>query len=193
MLLVVLALIMLAVVSGVTFASFTDRESSTNNTLISGTIDLKTNNANGVSATLTNLSLKPNNSVTGTTIQLSNSGTVNGTTLNISFSYIESDNANQNGTPNMTADQVASVIQVTALTYDTTNILTTLTDTNANGYIDVQDLVNAVNTAKMAGLSGLTAGGASKPFNIVVLLRDGISNDYQGDGIAITVNFVLNQ
>jgi predicted ribosomally synthesized peptide with SipW-like signal peptide len=193
LLLTVLALIILGMVSGVTFASFADKESSNNNALITGTLDLKTNSANGVSAALTNLSLKPNNSITGTTIQLSNSGTVNGVSLNISFSYVENDNTNQNGTPNMTADQVAAVMQVTTMTYDTANLLSTFTDTNANGYIDVQDLINAANTAKMTGLSGLAAGGTSKPFNITVLLRDGISNDFQGDGITITVNFVLNQ
>jgi hypothetical protein len=186
------ALILLGVVSSQTFAKFSDNESSPYNSLIGGTLDLKTNTTNSVSATLTNMSLKPNNSVSGTTIQLSNSGTVNGATLNISFAYQENDNANQNGTANMTADQVAQVMQVTTLTCGTTlpSLLSTLTDTNGNGYIDVQDLTT--NGSKLTGLAGLNAG-TSKPFDITVILRDGISNDFQGDGITITVTFTLNQ
>jgi predicted ribosomally synthesized peptide with SipW-like signal peptide len=191
--LLILAFIMLGVVSTATFANFNDSESSSKNKLAAGTFDLRTNGVNSVTATLININVKPNNAVNGSTIQLSNAGLINGATLNISFSYIESDNASQNGTPNMTADQVAAVLQVTALSYDTINLLALpLTDTNSNGYIDVQDLINAINTAKMSLLSGLNAG-ATKLFNISVLLRDGISNDFQGDGINITMTFTLNQ
>jgi predicted ribosomally synthesized peptide with SipW-like signal peptide len=191
--LLILAFIMLGVVSTATFANFNDSESSSKNKLAAGTFDLRTNGVNSVTATLININVKPNNVVNGSTIQLSNAGLINGATLNISFSYIESDNASQNGTPNMTADQVAAVLQVTALSYDTINLLALpLTDTNSNGYIDVQDLINAINTAKMSLLSGLNAG-ATKLFNISVLLRDGISNDFQGDGINITMTFTLNQ
>jgi predicted ribosomally synthesized peptide with SipW-like signal peptide len=191
--LLILAFIMLGVVSTATFANFNDSESSSKNKLAAGTFDLRTNGVNSVTATLININVKPNNAVNGSTIQLSNAGLINGATLNISFSYIESDNASQNGTPNMTADQVAAVLQVTVLSYDTINLLALpLTDTNSNGYIDVQDLINAINTAKMSLLSGLNAG-ATKLFNISVLLRDGISNDFQGDGINITMTFTLNQ
>jgi hypothetical protein len=194
------ALLVLGMTFGVSWAYTRDTETSTGNSFITGTLDLRTNGANGVSVTLSNTSLKPNNSVTGTTITLSNSGSVNGSTLNISFSYVTSDGA-QNGTSDMSADQVASVLQVTTLTYDTANFISgvgtpsgALVDTplNSNGYIDLQDLTHATNVAKLTGCSGLTAGG-SKAFNITVFLRNGINNDYQGDGITVTMTFTLNQ
>jgi predicted ribosomally synthesized peptide with SipW-like signal peptide len=193
----IVVLLLLGVTASATWAYFRDTEASGSNQFTTGRLDLKTNGADGVSVTLSNTSLKPNNSVTGTTITLSNSGNLNGATLDISFSYVNSD-----GSPNrydMSPDQVASVLQVTTLTYDTANFISgvgapsgALVDTNSNGYIDVQDLTNATDVAKLTGLSGLTAGG-SKAFNITVLLRDGIDNNYHGDGITITMTFTLNQ
>jgi predicted ribosomally synthesized peptide with SipW-like signal peptide len=196
----IVVLLLLGVTVSATWAYFRDTEASSSNQFTTGRLDLKTNGADGVSVTLSNTSLKPNNSVTGTTITLSNSGNLNGATLNISFSYVESD-GDQYGTTNMTADQVASVLQVTTLTYDTANFISgvgapngAVTDANGNGngWLDVQDLTYAANVAKLTGCSGLTAGG-SKAFNITVFLRDGISNDYQGDGITITMTFTLHQ
>ncbi len=183
-------------------AAISDPERSNNDNLVATTLNLKTNGANGVTATLTNTNLKPGQSLAGTTINLSNSGALDGSTLNIAFSYAESDGA-QNGTANMTANQAAAVLQVTALTYDTANFVTgsgapggALVDTNSNTYLDVQDLIHATNVAKLVGCSGLTAGGASKAFNITLQLRafgSGVTNDYQGDGVSVTMTFTLNQ
>jgi len=191
-----------AVAAKYTDAAFKDNQSPANNNLSSGTIVLQTNSAYGVTATLNSTSMKPNTALTGTTINLKNAGTLNGSNVGITFSY--SLNAGS-----LTADQVASVLQVTTLTYDTANLLTgvgapngALADTNGNTYIDLQDLTNATNVAKLAGLAGLTAG-QSKAFNITLTARpynsgSGFVSGYvtdacQGCGINITMTFTLNQ
>ena len=93
----------------------------------------------------------------------------------------------------MTADQTAAVIQVLTLEYDGDNLLDTsftphVNDTNGNGYIDIYDLKNA----HLTGLPGLDAG-VSKNFDISVRLKSDIGNDFQGDGITVTMTFTLKQ
>jgi spore coat-associated protein N len=168
------------------WAYFNDTEASSDNSLSTGTLDLKTNNADGVTQTLYATSLKPNVSVGPSTITLRNAGTATAATLDIAFSYVESD-----GSPNpvnMSADATAAIIEVTALTYGGTNLLTSVSDSNSNGYKDIQDVKNA----SLTGLSGLMAG-ASKDFTITIKMRDGISNNFQADGINITMTFALRQ
>ncbi len=102
------------------------------------------------------------------------------------MSYTESD-----GSPNIvnkTADATAAIIEVTVLTYNGTNLLVSVSDSNGNGYKDMQDLKNA----SLTRLSGLTAG-ATKDFVTTIKMRDGVSNDFQADGIDITMTFTLNQ
>ncbi len=184
--LTIASLLCLATVSTGVWAYFSDTQTSINNQLTAGTLDLKTNNVNGVTQTLYATSLKPNVSLSPATITLKNAGTLNGLTLSIVFSYTESDGSPN--TVNKTADETAAIIEVTTLTYNGTNLLISVSDANGNGYKDMQDLKNA----SLTGLSGLTAG-ASKDFVITIKMRDGISNDFQADGINITMTFTLNQ
>jgi len=179
-------LIVLCLTIGGAWAYLVDTERSSNNQVTAGTLDLLTNNVNGVTQTLYGLILKPNNTVGPASIALKNAGSLNGATLDISFNYTESD-----GSPNavnMTADQTAAIIEVMILQYDWEDLLPLISDTNGNGYKDVEDLKNS----HLTGLSGLNPS-ASKIFAISVKMRDGISNDFQADGIDITMTFLLNQ
>lgn len=177
----------ISMMSGGAWAFFSDTETSVNNTLTAGTLDLLTNDVNGVTQTLYAANLKPNNSVGPATITLKNSGTLAGATLDIVFSYVESDGAPN--AVNMTADITAAIIEVTTLTYNGANLLTGVSDLNANGWKDIQDVKNATN---LTGLSGLGAG-LSKDFVITIKMRDGINNDFQADGVIITMTFTLKQ
>jgi spore coat-associated protein N len=169
-----------------TWARFLDTETSTGNHLTAGTIDLKTNNADGVTQTLYATILKPNVSVGPSTITLRNAGTTAAATLDIAFSYVESDGSSN--TVNMSADSTAAIIEVTTLTYNSSSLLTSISDSNFNGYNDIQDVKNG----NLTGRSGLAAA-ASKDFVVTVKMRDGISNNYQADGIIITMTFTLKQ
>lgn len=167
-----------------TWAYFQDTETSTGNLLAAGTLDLKTDDVDGVTQTLYASNLKPGDIVSGS-ITLRNAGSVAGSTLDLAFTYVDSDYS-PNPT-NMTADATAAVIQVTTLTYAASSILP-VDGTNANGWIDIQDLKEA-NLTGQAGING----GLSEDFVITVQLRADTSSDFQSDGITITMTFTLNQ
>jgi len=183
--LVLLALLSTAFIAG-TWALFNDDEASTADQMVSGTLDLKTDDADGVSQTLYNTAIVPGSSVGPSTIVLKNAGSIAGSSLDISFSYINSD-----GVPNtveMTANETAAIFEVTTLSYDSNDLLTGISDGNVNGIKDIQDVANA----DLSGQSGLTAS-ATKDFTIEVMTDNSTSTDFANDGITITVNFTLNQ
>ena len=184
--LTIIALLVIGIAGVGTWAYFSDTEASTNNQLTAGTLDLKTNDADGVTQTLYATSMAPGDTVGPSTIQLRNAGTVDGSTLDIGFSYVESDGSPN--TVNMTADDTAGMIEVTTLSYDGSSLLGSVSDANTNSYKDIQDLKNA----DLTGQSGLTAS-ATKNFEIAVQLRSETGNDYQADGITMTMTFTLNQ
>jgi len=169
-----------------TFAYFSDTETSTNNQLTAGTLDLKTNDVDGVTKTLYATNMAPGDTVGPSTIVLKNSGSVDGSTLDIAFSYVEND-----GSPNTvdkTADETAAMMQVITLSYGGSDLLGSVSDENSNGYKDIQDISNA----DLSGQSDLNAS-ATKDFVIAVELRSETGNDFQADGITMTITFTLNQ
>ena len=168
-----------------TWAYFQDTETSTGNVLAAGTLDLKTDNVDGVTQTLYASNLKPGDIVSGS-ITLKNIGTVAGSTLDLAFSYLGSDSS-PNPAP-MSADATAAVIEVTTLDYGGSSLLGSVSDGNSNLYIDIQDLKNA----DLTGQTGIDASG-TRAFAITVQLRGDTSNDFQSDGITITITFTLNQ
>ena len=184
--LVFVALLVVGAAGIATWALFTDTEESTDNVLTAGTLDLRTDDADGVTQTLYATNMAPGETVGPATIQLSNAGTMDGATLDIAFSYVESDGGSN--TVDMTADETAAAIEVTTLSYDGSSILGSVADDNTNGYVDIQDL----STADLSGQSGLSAV-ETKDYVIAVQLRSETGNDYQADGIAMTMTFILNQ
>lgn len=169
-----------------TWAYFIDIETSQGNTFAAGTLDLKTDDVDGVSQTLLATNMAPGDTVGPETIILKNTGSVAGSTLDLAFSYVEND-----GSPNpvnMSADATAAMIEVTTLKYDGNDLLSSVSDGNGNGYPDIEDLKNA----DLSGQDGIDAG-ATKDFEIAVQLRASTSSDFQADGITITMTFILNQ
>jgi len=182
-----IALLLLIGMAGIgIWAYFSDVEPSGGNVLAAGTLDLKTNDVDGVSQTLLASNLKAGDTIGPETIILKNSGSVAGSALDIAFTYIESDAVSN--PVNISADNTAAKIEVTTLKYDGSSLLTSVTDNNTNGYRDVQDLKNA----DLSGQSGINPS-VSKEFEIAVKSRNIIDNDYQADGITITMTFTLNQ
>jgi predicted ribosomally synthesized peptide with SipW-like signal peptide len=182
-----LALVVMLGIMGVeTFAYFTDMETSSGNRLVAGTLDLKTNDADGVSQTLFAIDMAPGAIVSSSIITLRNAGTINGATLDIGFTYAESD-----GSPNSvnkTDDQVAAMIEVIALDYGGFSLLASIGDANGNGYKDVYDLKNS----NLTGQSGIAAS-TTKNFDISVRLKSDTGSDFQADGIVMTMTFILRQ
>lgn len=144
-------LIVLALATSAGWAYVTDSETSSTNQVTAGTLDLKTNDADGVTQSLYTTMMKPGVS-SGNVITLKNAGSHSALTLDISFSYTESDNTPNPGT-NKTADEVAAILEVTTLDYAGSSILSQLSDVNTNGWKDLYDLKNDPFTG-LAGLLG---------------------------------------
>ncbi len=181
------AIMLLTGMTGIgTWAYFSDVETSTGNVLAAGTLDLKTNDIDGVSQTLLATNMRPGDTVGPETITLKNSGSVPGASLDLAFTYIESDSSPN--PVNLSADATAAVVEVTTLNYGGSSLLGSVSDNNTNGYKDIQDLQNA----NLSGLTGI-APSATKQFEIAVSLRSTASKDFQADGISVTMTFVLNQ
>ena len=183
-----IVLLLMAGMTGIsTWAFFTDVETSSGNVLAAGTLDLKTDDQDGVTQTLIATNMRRGDIVGPEVIILKNSGSLDSSTIDISFSYIEDDSS-----PNpidMSADDTASLIIVTVLNYDETSILTSISDHNSNGFIDVYDLATA---SSLTGLPGI-ASEATKNFEIAVQLSEKVTGQYQADGIDITMTFSLKQ
>jgi len=169
-----------------TWAYFQDTQASTGNVFAAGTLDLKTDNVDGVTQTLYASNLKPGNNVSGS-ITLKNNGSVAGSSLDLAFSYVESDNPINNLVPK-TPNETAAQMELTVLNYGGSSLLTSVSDTNANSYLDVEDLKNADLTDQV----GINPS-ANKDFSITVQLRSDTVGDFQSDGINITITFALNQ
>ncbi|MBN2239246.1 MAG: hypothetical protein JW712_05695 [Dehalococcoidales bacterium] len=169
-----------------TWAYFSDTETSTGNILAAGTLDLKTNDADGVSQTLSATNMRPGETIGPEYIFLKNSGSVDGSSIDIVFSYVENDSSPN--PVNKSANQTAAVIELIELKYGGVSILGNVTDTNINGYRDIQDLVST----NLNGQGGIEAS-ATKQFEIKIRPRSTTNKEFQADGITITMNFTLNQ
>jgi len=172
-----------------TFAYFIDTETSTGNQLTAGTLDLKTDDADGVSQTLYAINMAPGDTVGPSTIVLKNSGSVHGSTLDMTFSYVESDGSHNS--VDKTADETAAMMEITTLTYGGSDLLGSVSNSNSTDWKDIQDLKNA----SLTGQDGINAPPATntKDFVITVRLWSDTGNDFQADGISVTMTFILNQ
>ena len=92
-----------------TRAYFSDTGTSSGNILTAGTLDLKTDDVDGVSQTLLATNMRPGDIMGSETIILANSGSLNGSSLDLAFSYIEDDSS-----PNpvdMSVNATAAIIE----------------------------------------------------------------------------------
>lgn len=175
----------IGIIGAGTVAYFINDEPSSNS-FVTGSLDLKTNDADGVSQTLYATEMLPGATVGPSTITLRNAGSANGATLDIVFSYAESDGIPN--TVNKTPDEVAALMEAITLDYGGSDLLSSVSDANSNGYKDVYDLKNS----NLTGRSGIDAL-STKDFGISIRLRSGTGNDFQADGIAVTMTFTLRQ
>jgi spore coat-associated protein N len=188
----IVAVIIIATVGVGTFALFSDTETSSANTFVAGTLDLKTGSTDGVTGTLGSSSMIPGDSIPSDSpaaLTLNNTGTLDASSMDISCSYIESDgSAATEFDTNMDADDTAAMMTIITLNYGTTNLLNEISDNNGNGVIDLEDF----NNDAITGLDGIAAGG-SADFEIQIEFNEDAGNDFQNDGIDVTFTFALNQ
>ena len=191
-------------------AWFSDIETSTGNTLIAGTFDLKASDwdegfGDGVSATWTMSNMQPGATTVGPfSVNLQNSGTVAGNHVEISFSHSIDELANpveSDTNPASTPGEMARWIEITSMTYNGINFLAPpapiITDANGNGFIDLDDLTWPANAAEGGPLDNLVPplpdSGGTRSFTMTLKFNSGATNDIQGDTLTTTVTFTLNQ
>lgn len=167
-----------------TMAVFSDSESSSGNSVQAGTLNLT---LNGGGSFAFNTALAPTETTTDS-VTLVSDGSVSGS-LDVDVSYTESDG--DTGSQNATDDEVAQNLEVQTLDYDGDR-----TGQVTNG--STPTLADLANNDQTSGestgndLINLPDPGSGTDF-IVGLRLKGVGNKYQGDGIAITFDFHLNQ
>jgi len=192
--------LVIGLVAGGTWALFSDTETTGDNIFQAGTIDLTIGGTGATGVNFTNM--KPGDTATAT-IVVTNVGTLPGS-LYASSGYVENDMANA-PTPDMTADDFAKMLLITAFTADTVDILAAIPDVDADSRITVYDMVNDTTGATVTGYSDPASGHgwfsydtdmtAAEVHTYVLTLQFDINadNDYQGDGITWTFEFLLTQ
>jgi predicted ribosomally synthesized peptide with SipW-like signal peptide len=179
------ALTIVAVVAGVsavTYAFFSDSGTSNDNVFASGTIDLKLSDSNetvqdSVVATIGGTNMVPGDTQSGT-LQLRNSGSHVADHAELQVINTNTDLVNP----------LDTVMQITALTYDSVSVMPQLSDLNLNGYVDLDDL-EAIGLDNLA----LTDLGVDHPLAMTVQFRSDAGNAYQGDSVDSDWTVTLNQ
>jgi len=184
---------------GAAFAYFSDVETSSGNTFTAGTIDLSITGQTSI--TLTNMAPGDSDSAS---ITVENVGTLPGSLYATSW-YVETDMTGA-PTPDMTEDEVAKMLLITAFTLGGDDILAIIPDTDGDTRITVWDMVNDTSGASVTGYPDPVQGGhfwysydadmtvgESHTYALTVQFDPLAGNEYQGDGITWTLEFLLTQ
>lgn len=189
--------LVLGAIGTTTVAFFSDSGTSSANTFTAGTLNLKLNAVDNTTVNWTIPNMAPGDEVTAS-IALTNTGSLKANHVEI------------NPVTNSVTDAVPPAInaidtylQIITATYDGDNLLTAadggknLNDSNGNGWIDLDDLENAVNAGDGGQLDNLVApssGGTDiKILSMTIKFRTSAPNDLQGDTNTMAMNFTLNQ
>jgi len=191
--------LIITVVVGGTWAYYFDRVTSTGNTFAYGELKLTLNETDGAPINLTNM--QPGDIASGSMI-VENIGSLVGWLGARSF-YVEADNnatAPNGEGPNMSADNTAKMLLITAFTADTVNILAAIPDSDGDGRITIYDMVSDSSAIAPPHAGGLWYSydinmepAEVHIYSLTVQFDTAANNDYQGDGIIWTFEFLLDQ
>ena len=185
-----------AVVVGATSAYFSDTETSSGNTFTAGTIDLTLGGTGATGVSFTNMA--PGD-IESADITVTNDGSLAGW-LGARSSYVEESPVGV--APNMTEDEMAKMLIITVFTADGNDMLGAIPDVDSDGKKTVYDMVNDPSIATnppphdsgqwYSYDSDMTAG-ENHIYVMTVQFDPSAGNDYQGDGIVWTFEFLLDQ
>lgn len=180
----------LALAAGATFAFFSDSGTSSNNVFTAGSFNLVLSDDNqtaidNVSETWTGTNMTPGGASVDATLQLKNSGTVAGDTVHVALATVVS----------APADDMDKYLKITTLEYDSVNILSLITDSNANGFADLEDWAALAGSHSIPGSIqlSLTDTGVDHPLHMVVQLASTAPNAVQGDSVTSTFTATLDR
>ena|SRR3990167_6781774 len=185
----------LALVTGLTVAYFSDVGTSTANTFSTGSLDLVLSNdattfTDGVTATWGDTNMLPNEFTPVGTLTLKNIGSVAGDHVDIAFANTNSDGTNP----------LDAVMRVTTLTFNSVDLLSGLNsgsdntyglrDTDNSGYLELDELA-----AQDLDAHNLTLNDTNVNHALVMQLQmsPNAGNDYQGDNVTTALTVTLQQ
>lgn len=194
--LLIIALVTVAV-GTTTAAFFSDTGTSSANTFTAGTLILKLDGVDNTTANWALPNMAPGDSVSSS-VALTNTGSL--TANHVEINPVA--NSITDAAP-AAANAIDKYLEITAATYNGDNLLTAadggknLNDSNGNGWVDLDDLENAVNAGEGGQLDNLTApasGGAdTQTLSMTVTFRTSAPDDLQGDSDTMSMTFTLNQ
>jgi spore coat-associated protein N len=203
------ALLIILVVAGGTWAFFSDTETSSNNQFSAGTLNLKLSDADqtdvdGVTASFGGNALKPGDTVGPSTVTLKNTGSLNANHVDIKFQNTVTDNPSYNAADlGANIADMSTVLTASALSYVGNNLLVqTVPGTFDNTYIEAADnagnnngviTLNELNNVIIQGLAAPAANNGTSVFSIIVTVASAVGNGIQGDVVSVTVTFGLYQ
>lgn len=173
----------LALATGATFAFFSDEGTSNDNVFATGSLDLKLSDdtpetdQDTVTASFGGTALVPGQPVSGQ-LRLKNSGTIPAHHAEVALTNTNSDATNP----------LDRMLELATLNYDGLSVLGQVTDANANGYKDLDDL----ETSGLDNLA-LTNLATNHPLDLTLTFRSDASNLYQGDNVDSDWTITLNQ
>jgi predicted ribosomally synthesized peptide with SipW-like signal peptide len=185
----------LSLITGATFAFFSDVGTSSANTFATGTMNLKLSDQNvggvgletdqdSVTASFGSGSLVPGSCTGDQTLTLKNTGTVAANHAEVHVANVVND-AGSNASPDMD-----SFLVLNKLTYNAVDVRGQITDSNGNGVKDLADW--ATNVAELDNLA-LTDLNVGHDLVMDVCLRNTADNTIQGDSVVSTFTVDLNQ
>lgn len=192
------AVLVIAAVGGSTWAYFSDTESSANNTLSAGTMDLNINGGNSAVTTFSVSSAAPGDSGNGSSI-LANAGNMSGE-LDILFSAVTNTGGAgggefEDGVGNLGAvAQIAVYIDVdSSNTWSSGDIglksdATTYAHPTALNY----DFINNYGGDTWDAIETMAAAASDK-FVVAWQLPTSAGNNIQGDSVSFDITFTLEQ
>ncbi len=172
-----------------TFAYFTDEETSTDNIFTAATLNLQTDDADGVTGTISAANFAPGDTTSGSVV-LKNAGSLTtGVDLDLKavMAYTD-DTAAAEGGACAAGDEMDKNIEITALSYGATDLLAQITDADADGIKSLDDLEAHGVFADLAD-----PGAAGTTFSISVSFHTSAPNCNQADSVDMTLTFALQQ
>jgi spore coat-associated protein N len=204
----VAAFIIVALISGVTLAFFSDTETSTINQFSAGTLNLKLSDndqtdVDGVTASFGGSNLQPGDTVGPSTVTLKNIGNLNADHVDLKFQNAVTDNPGYDAADlGANIVDMSTVLTVSAMSYGGTDLLSKTDNIFDNSYISAADTagngngiitLNEMNGVIIRDLAAPGANNGTAIFSITVTVPASTGNGIQGDLVNVTLTFGLYQ
>lgn len=201
-----------------TWSYFADSDASQDNAIQAGTLDVRLDGADSLSATFSIANGSPTDAASHN-YTITNEGTIDADHLEISIAFAENDSLSEPSDADLNVElndsETASLINVTRLEYQNhgggviEDVLASVSDGNGNGVVDLEDVQSQQSTLDGLAPPKPEAGNNTYLVIAVEIASDddaafttggntagaltGEDEDVMADGVDVTLTFTLNQ